>query len=46
VNAVKNLKKLAVSSTVTACGEEGSGLGLAVRVKPVSVKQESNVVST
>jgi putative transposase len=42
VNAAINLKNLAVSSTVTACGEEGSGLSRKTRVKPASVKQESN----
>lgn len=40
VNAAINLKNMAVSSTVAACGEEGSGSGLAARVKPASVKQE------
>jgi putative transposase len=42
VNAAKNLMKLAASSTVAACGEEGSGLGHKAKVKPASVKQESN----
>ena len=48
VNAAKNLMKIAVSSTVTACGEESSGLGLpaaspaAVMAKLASVKQESS----
>jgi putative transposase len=46
VNAAKNLMKLAVSSTVTACGEEGAGLGFAAKVKPTSVKQESNIEAT
>ena len=48
VNAAKNLMKIAMSSTVTACGEESSGLGLpaaspaAVMAKLASVKQESS----
>lgn len=42
VNAAINLKNLAVSSTVSACGEEGSGSGRKTRVKPASVKQESS----
>ena len=40
VNAAVNLKNMAVSSTVTACGEEGSGSGRKTRVKPASTKQE------
>lgn len=40
VNAAVNLKNMAVSSTVAACGEEGSGSGRKTRVKPASVKQE------
>lgn len=43
VNTAKNLMKLAVSSTVAVCGEEGSGLGRKAKVKPASVKQESNI---
>ena len=46
VNAAKNLMKMAVSSTVTACGEEGPGLSLAAKVKPASMKQESNIEAT
>ena len=42
VNAAINLKNLAVSSTVSACGEEGSGLGRKLKMKPASVKQESS----
>jgi putative transposase len=42
VNAAINLKNMAVSSTAAACGEEGSGLGRKPKVKPASVKQESN----
>jgi putative transposase len=40
VNAAINLRNMAVSSTVSACGEEGSGSGRKTRVKPASVKQE------
>ncbi|MGC8534687.1 MAG: RNA-guided endonuclease InsQ/TnpB family protein [Rhizomicrobium sp.] len=40
VNAAMNLKNMAVSSTVSACGEEGSGSGRKTRVKPASVKQD------
>jgi putative transposase len=46
LNAAINLKNLAVSSTVSACGEEGSGLDRKVKVKPASVKQEINVNSS
>ena len=35
-------KANAVSSTVSACGEEGSGRALASAVKPASVKQEAS----
>jgi putative transposase len=42
VNAAINLRNMAVSSTVSACGEEGSGLRRKPKVKPASVKQESN----
>ena len=42
VNAALNLRNLAVSSTVSACGEEGSGPFREGRVKPASVKQEAN----
>jgi putative transposase len=42
VNAAMNLRNLAVSSTVSACGEEGSGSGRKTRTKPASVKQESS----
>ena len=42
VNAAINLRNLAVSSTVSACGEEGSGSGRKTRTKPSSVKQESS----
>ncbi|WP_174502099.1 RNA-guided endonuclease TnpB family protein [Acidiphilium sp. C61] len=40
VNAAVNLKNMAVSSTVAACGEEGSGARCKARVKPASAKQE------
>jgi len=42
VNAAINLRNMAVSSTVSACGEEGSGLGRKPRAKPASTKQESS----
>ncbi|MGC9163623.1 MAG: zinc ribbon domain-containing protein, partial [Thiomonas sp.] len=42
VNAAINLKNLAVSSTVSACGEEGSGPGRKAGVKPASAKQEAS----
>ena len=40
VNAAINLKHMAVSSTVSACGEEGSGPTRKRRAKPASLKQE------
>ncbi len=46
VNAAINLKNMAVSSTVSACGEEGSGSGRKTRTKPASVKQESSSKAT
>lgn len=47
VNAAKNLARLAVSSTVTACGEEGTGQAVNAHcishpVKPSLLKQEVN----
>ena len=42
VNATINLEKLAVSSTVSACGGEGAGLACKRRTKPAPVKQEFN----
>jgi putative transposase len=45
-NAAINLKNMAVSSTVLACGEEGAGLGRKTKVKPASVKQEVNTIAT
>ncbi len=46
VNAAINLKNLAVSSTVSACAEDGSGSGCKTRTKPASVKQESSSKDT
>jgi putative transposase len=46
VNAAINLRNLAVSSTVSACGEEGSGSGRKTGTKPASVKQESSSKAT
>jgi putative transposase len=43
VNAAINLKHLAVSSTVSACGEEGAGRRRKTAAKPASVKQEVSV---
>lgn len=40
VNAAINLKNMAVSSTVSACGEAGSGLRRKTKTKPASMKQE------
>jgi putative transposase len=40
VNAAVNLRNMAVSSTVSVCGEEGSGSGRKTRTKPASVKQK------
>lgn len=42
VNAAINLKNMAVSSTVSACGEEGAGRCRKTAVKPASVKQEAS----
>jgi len=42
VNAAKNLEQYAVSSTVSACGGEGAGLGRKRKVKPAPLKQEPN----
>jgi putative transposase len=46
LNAAINLKNLAVSSTVTVCGEEGSGLDRKSKVKPASMKQKFNTIAT
>ena len=45
VRAAINLKNKAVSSTVTACGEDGSGRGGNTATKPASVKQEDLSIS-
>ena len=42
VNAAINLKNMAVSSTVSACGEEGSGRARKSAAKPASTKQEAS----
>ena len=42
LNAARNLAAYAVSSTVSACGEEGSDPGRKTRVKPASMKQEAS----
>lgn len=44
LNAAINLKNMAVSSTVTACGEEGSGQRRKTQAKPASTKQEVSFV--
>ncbi len=44
VNAAINLRNLAVSSTVSACGEEGSGHRRKTGAKPASAKQEVSFV--
>ena len=41
VNAAVNLKHIAASSAVTACGGEGSGSARKCKVKPAPAKQES-----
>ena len=46
VNAGVNLKNYAVSSTVSACGEEGAGRSRKTSVKPASAKQEVNTKAT
>jgi putative transposase len=42
VNAAINLRNYAVSSTVSACGGEGSGRRRKMTVKPAPAKQEAN----
>lgn len=42
VNAAINLKNMAVSSTMAACGEEGAGRARKSAVKPASVKQQAS----
>jgi putative transposase len=44
LNAARNLATYAVSSTVSACGEEGSGPARKRQAKPASVKQEVSFV--
>jgi len=44
VNAARNLARYAVSSTVSACGEKGSGGSRKAVVKPASTKQEVSFV--
>lgn len=44
LNAAINLKKLAGSSPVSACGQEGSGLQEALGTKPAWTKQEQILV--
>jgi len=46
LNAAINLKNYAVSSTVSACGEEGAGHSRKTAVKPASAKQEVNTITT
>lgn len=46
LNAAINLKNLAVSSTVTVCGEASSGFNRKIKTKLASVKQKSNTKST
>ena len=42
INAAKNLQEYAVSSTVSACGGEGSGSRCKPKAKPAPVMQEFN----
>ena len=42
INAAINLRSMAVSSTVSACGGEGAGLARECKVKPAPAKQESS----
>ncbi len=44
VNAAVNLQNMAVSSTVSACGEEGAGLRRKTTTKPASMKREASFV--
>jgi putative transposase len=44
LNAATNLKNMAVSSTVSACGGEGAGLGSDAKAKPAPMKQEVSFV--
>jgi len=45
-NAATNLANYAVSSTVSACGAEGSGSNRKARTKPAAMKQEINAKAT
>lgn len=45
-NAATNLANYAVSSTVSACGAEGSGSSRKARTKPAAMKQEINAKAT
>jgi putative transposase len=42
VNAAINLRNMAVSSTVSACGGKGAGLARECKTKPAPAKQESS----
>jgi putative transposase len=42
LNAAINLKNMAVSSTVSACSEEGAGRARISAVKPAAMKQEAS----
>ena len=44
LNAAINLKNYAASSTVSACGGEGAGLGGDAKAKPAPMKQEVSFV--
>ena len=46
INAAINLRNYAVSSTVSACGGEGSGHGDITMVKPAPMKQEVSTKTT
>lgn len=46
VNAAINLKHVAVSSTVSACGEASAGQSCKTLVKLASMKQEVNAIAT
>ena len=44
LNAAINLKNYTASSTVSACGGEGAGLGGDAKAKPAPMKQEVSFV--
>lgn len=46
INAAKNLEKLAVSSTVSACGASSNGAVTSVIASYGALKQESNIIAT